>query len=91
MVKGGGNSIFLLILAFRWWADAADELEDGELKEWSTTRLGLTMKELDDSMRGILESSALEQAMEGDYSAKEDSEVEIRPRKRYGMCDESYT
>ncbi len=37
MVKGGGNGIFLLILAFRWWADAADELEDGELKEWSTT------------------------------------------------------
>ncbi len=27
MAKGGGNGIFLLILALRWWVDMVDELE----------------------------------------------------------------
>ncbi len=85
IVKGGDNSISLLILAFRWWADAVDELEDGDFKVWSMMRVGIAMKELDSSMTGILESGALERAMAGQCSMGEDSEVEICPMKRYAM------
>ncbi len=85
MVKGGGNSISLLILTFRWWADAADELEDGDFKVWSTMQVGLAMKELGGSMTGIFESGALEQVMAGQCSMGEDSEVDIHPTSRYAM------
>lgn len=59
MAKGGGNGVFLLILAFRWWIDAADKLPESDLKDWSSNRLTLVMKDLDKSMAGVLGSSAL--------------------------------
>jgi hypothetical protein len=82
MAKGGGNRVFLLILAFRWWTDTADELPEGDLKEWSSNWLTLVMKDLDKSMAGVLGSSALQRAVEGHDEEENDSEEESRPKKR---------
>ncbi len=83
MVKGGGNGIFLVVLTLRWWADVTDELEDGNVKEWSNSRLGVAMRELEESMTGVLESSTLYRVLQGLHSKDEDSAPEYRhPRKR---------
>ena len=82
MVKGGGNGIFLLILALRWWMDCTDEMEAGAAKERSNKRLEDAVCELDDSLAGIHGSGALNGADEGGDSEEDMSETERRPRKR---------
>ncbi len=83
MVKGGGNGVSLLILAFRWWVDSVDDLKDGDLKEWSNKWLENVMKELDDSLAGVLGSSTLQKITEGrEEEGNEESEEETRPKKR---------
>lgn len=83
MVKGGGNGVSLLILAFRWWVDSVDDLKDGDLKEWSNKRLENVMKELDDSLAGVLGLSTLQKITEGrEEEGDEESEEETRPKKR---------
>ncbi len=82
MIKGGGNGIFLLILALRWWMDETDEMEVGERQEWSNKRLDSAVRELEESLAGICGSDALKRALEYATSEEEDSEVESSPMKR---------
>jgi hypothetical protein len=76
MAKGGGNGIFLLILALRWWMDVNDESEEGGAKTKRNERLAKALKGLEQSMGGILESRVLMTGME-------EMEVTTPPRKRY--------
>lgn len=78
MVKGGGNGIFMLILAFRWWVDTVDELEEGNEKEEAANRIEQAIQELNASLTGILRSEALEQATR----ENEDVEEEMGPKKK---------
>lgn len=82
MIKGGGNGIFLLILALRWWMDKTDKMEVGEQQEWSIKQLDSAVRELEESLAGICESDALKRALEYATSEEEDSEVESSPMNR---------
>lgn len=83
MVKGGGNGLFLLILALRWWMDASDALEDRDLRRWSSNQIQVDLRNLDESMAGILDSTTLQQAMQALESDSEDSDLGMRPKKKY--------
>ncbi len=60
LCKGGGNSIFLLILSLRWWMDEVDELNEGDKKKEANERLAAVLEQLDKSMNGVLRSRAIE-------------------------------
>lgn len=82
LVRGGGNGISLLILAFRWWADTAAEMEEGEAKEDMQDRLQEGLRDLEATMSGVLGSGTLERVVNRVDSEEEDSEEESRPKKR---------
>lgn len=60
MIKGEGNSIFLLIFTLRWWPDVMDYLDNDEGKQELNERLCKAARELSVSLHKILESSTLE-------------------------------
>lgn len=85
LLKGGGNGIFLLILSLKWWMDHTDEMEAGELKEWSNQRLKCALHELDQSLSAIHASGALNGMLAGcdeEAASEEDSDVELEHGKR---------
>lgn len=81
-MKGGGNSIFLLILALRWWMGCTEEMEAGAAKERLNKRLEDAVCELDNSLAGIHGSGELNGANDSDESDEDMSEAESQPRKR---------
>lgn len=82
MQKGGGNGIFLLVLGLRWWGDASNELNEGEEKTKSNSRLREAITELDQSMAGILKLGALQAENEVTEDEEIDMEIELRNKKR---------
>lgn len=76
MVKGGGNGIFLLILALRWWMDTNNKSEEGKAKTKRNERLTKVLKGLEQLMGSIIESRVLKTGVE-------EMEVTTPPKKRY--------